>query len=88
MTDYSIFSSDFKNSKGRMFLENIKTDFWLDLKINDIPQTAKSAIDRVKDIKKYVERPPGAGNIFTTLKTGAPVNVKAAVRYNDFLKFD
>ena len=41
----------------------------------------------VKDIKKYVERPPGAGNIFTTLKTGAPVNVKAAVRYNDFLKF-
>ena len=41
----------------------------------------------VKDINKYVERPPGAGNIFTTLKTGAPVNVKAAVRYNDFLKF-
>ena len=41
----------------------------------------------VKDIKKYVERPPGAGNIFTTLKTGAPVNVKAAVRYNDFLRF-
>ena len=41
----------------------------------------------VKDIKKYIERPPGAGNIFTTLKTGAPVNVKAAVRYNDILKF-
>ena len=41
----------------------------------------------VKDIKKYIERPPNAGNIFTTLKTGAPVNVKAAVRYNDFLKF-
>jgi DNA polymerase elongation subunit (family B) len=41
----------------------------------------------VKDIKKHIERPPGAGNIFTTLKTGAPVNVKAAVRYNDFLKF-
>ena len=41
----------------------------------------------VKDIKKYIERPPGAGNIFTTLKTGAPINVKAAVRYNDFLKF-
>jgi DNA polymerase elongation subunit (family B) len=41
----------------------------------------------VKDIQKYIERPPGAGNIFTTLKTGAPVNVKAAVRYNDFLKF-
>lgn len=41
----------------------------------------------VKDIQKYVERPPGAGNIFTTLKTGTPVNVRAAIRYNDFLKF-
>lgn len=41
----------------------------------------------VKDIKGYISRPPGAGNIFTVLKTGTPVNVKAAVRYNDFLKF-
>ena len=40
-----------------------------------------------QDIKKYIERPPGAGNIFTTLKTGTPVNAKAAIRYNDFLKF-
>ena len=42
----------FYSKKGRMFLENIKTDFWLDLKINDIPQTAKSAIDSLKDLKK------------------------------------
>ena len=41
----------------------------------------------VKDINSYVSRPPGAGNIFTEFKNGAPVNVKAAVRYNDFLKF-
>ena len=42
----------FYSKKGRKFLENIKTDFWLDLKINDIPQTALSAIDSLKDLKK------------------------------------
>ena len=42
----------FYYKKGRKFLENIKNDFWLDLKINDIPQTALSAIDSLKDLKK------------------------------------
>ena len=42
----------FYSKQGRKFLENIKTDFWLDLKINDIPQTAISAIDSLKDLKK------------------------------------
>ena len=42
----------FYSNQGRKFLENIKTDFWLDLKINDIPQTALSAIDSLKDLKK------------------------------------
>ena len=42
----------FYSKKGRNFLEKIKTDFWLDLKINDIPQTALSAIDSLKDLKK------------------------------------
>ena len=46
----------FYSKMGRKFLENIKTDFWLDLKINDIPQTALSAIDSLKDLKrcKYI----------------------------------
>ena len=46
----------FYSKRGRKFLENIKCDFWLDLKINDIPQTALSAIDSLKDLKrcKYV----------------------------------
>ena len=55
--------------------------------LNGLPLEQLGKPTGVKDIKKYVERPPGAGNIFTVLKTGAPVNVKAAVRYNDFLKF-
>ena len=42
----------FYSKQGRKFLENIKSEFWLDLKINDIPQTALSAIDSLKDLKK------------------------------------
>ncbi len=46
----------FYSKKGRTFLEKIKNDFWLDLKINDIPQTALSAVDSLKDLKrcKYI----------------------------------
>ena len=42
----------FYSKNGRKFLENFKKDFWLDLKINDIPKTALSAIDSIKDLKK------------------------------------
>ena len=42
----------FYSKHGRRFLEKIKRDFWLDLKINDIPQTSISAIDSLKDLKK------------------------------------
>jgi len=46
----------FYSKQGRKFLEKIKTNFWLDLKINDIPQTALSAVDSLKDLKrcKYI----------------------------------
>ena len=46
----------FYSKNGRKFLENFKKDFWLDLKINDIPQTALSAIDSIKDLRrcKYI----------------------------------
>jgi len=42
----------FYSKYGRKFLENFKNVFWLDLKINDIPQTALSAVDSLKDLKK------------------------------------
>ena len=42
----------FYSKNGRKFLEKFKTDFWLDLKINDIPQTAHSAIESLRDLKK------------------------------------
>ena len=42
----------FYSKNGRIFLQNFKKDYWLDLKINDIPQTALSAINSLKDLKK------------------------------------
>ena len=42
----------FYAKNGRKFLEKINSDFWLDLKINDIPQTSLSAVDSLKDLKK------------------------------------
>ena len=42
----------FYSKNGRKFLESFKKDFWLDLKINDIPQTAFSALDSLRDLKK------------------------------------
>jgi orotidine-5'-phosphate decarboxylase len=46
----------FYSKYGRKFLEKYKSDFWLDIKINDIPQTALSAVDSLKDLKncKYI----------------------------------
>tara|TARA_B100001778_G_scaffold269608_1_gene231242 strand:+ start:326 stop:1021 length:696 start_codon:yes stop_codon:yes gene_type:complete len=42
----------FYSKNGRKFLEKFDNDFFLDLKINDIRQTALSAIDSIKDLKK------------------------------------
>tara|TARA_B100000029_G_scaffold81126_1_gene72206 strand:- start:148 stop:843 length:696 start_codon:yes stop_codon:yes gene_type:complete len=46
----------FYSKQGRRFLEKFKKSFFLDLKINDITQTALSAIDSIKDLKncKYI----------------------------------
>ena len=42
----------FYSKYGRKFLEKFDKNFFLDLKINDIKQTALSAIDSLKDLKK------------------------------------
>ena len=41
----------FYSKNGRSFLEKFKSNFWLDLKIGDVPQTALSAVDSLKDLK-------------------------------------
>ena len=42
----------FYSKNGRKFIENYKSEFFLDVKLNDIPQTALSAMDSLKDLKK------------------------------------
>jgi DNA polymerase elongation subunit (family B) len=41
----------------------------------------------VKKLNQYIERKPKAGEMFTVMKKGAPVNTKAAVIYNDLIRF-
>ena len=41
----------FYSKSGRSFLEKFQNHFWLDIKINDVPQTALSAVDSLKDLK-------------------------------------
>ncbi len=42
----------FYSKQGRRFLQRFNNNFFLDLKINDIKQTALSAINSLKDLKK------------------------------------
>jgi DNA polymerase elongation subunit (family B) len=41
----------------------------------------------VKSMNQYISSGPTADSIFSTFENKAPVNVKAAARYNDLLKF-
>ena len=42
----------FYSKSGRKFLENYKSEFMLDIKASDIPQTISSALHSIKDLKK------------------------------------
>ena len=42
----------FYSKNGRKFLEKYKKPFFLDIKISDVPNTALSALDSLKDLKK------------------------------------
>ena len=41
----------------------------------------------LKKMGEYIERKPMAGDLFSKLKLKCPVNTKAAIRYNDFLRY-
>jgi hypothetical protein len=41
----------------------------------------------LKKMSEYIDRRPMAGELFTKLKLKCPVNTKAAIRYNDFLRY-
>jgi len=42
---------------------------------------------RVKTLDKYLAAPPRPGEMFSIVAQGAPAPVKAAIKYNDLLKF-
>jgi len=60
-------------------------DFKKHVKTIPIAEIAKPT--GVKQIRSYIERKPGAGEIFSHLKLKAPINTKAAIWYNDLLRF-
>ena len=72
----------FYSKNGRTFLQNFKNDFWLDLKINDIPQTALSALESLKDLKKCKYITVHANGGFEMLKAV----IKKAKKINKDLK--
>ncbi len=41
----------------------------------------------LKKMKEYLAAPPGAGEIFSKLGLKCPINTKAAIYYNDLLRF-
>ena len=55
--------------------------------LNTLPFEKISKPTGVKRIQQYTARGPSADEIFSEFENKAPVGVKAAVRYNDLLKF-
>jgi len=60
-------------------------DFKKYVKTMPIEEVAKPT--GVKNVESYIERTPKAGEIFSSLKLKCPINAKAAIYYNDLLKF-
>ena len=55
--------------------------------VKDIPIDLLAKPTGVKNVESYIERTPKAGEIFSSLKLKCPINAKAAIHYNDLLKF-
>jgi DNA polymerase elongation subunit (family B) len=55
--------------------------------VKNIPIEEVAKPTGVKQIESYIERAPKVGEIFSTLKLKCPINTKAAIYYNDLLKF-
>ena len=73
----------FYSKNGRKFLEKFKRDFWLDLKIIDIPLTSFSAIVSLRDLKKCkyitVHANGGLNMLKATKKSAKKINKKLKV---------
>ena len=56
-------------------------------KINTIDWRELLKPTGLKQLSSYLESKPRNGEIFSKLKTKCPINTKAAIRYNDLLRF-
>jgi DNA polymerase elongation subunit (family B) len=55
--------------------------------VKTIPIAELAKPTGVKQVSSYIDRKPGIGEIFSTLKLKCPINTKAAIWYNDLLRF-
>jgi hypothetical protein len=76
---------DIMFGKAKPEIDQQIIDFKKYVKTMPIEEVAKPT--GVKNIESYIERAPKAGEIFSTLKLKCPINTKAAIYYNDLLKF-
>jgi DNA polymerase elongation subunit (family B) len=55
--------------------------------LNELPWNDLAKPTGVKQINSYIAKRPSPGEIFSEFKLKAPINTKAAIYYNDLLKF-
>ena len=82
----SILKQVLKGEKHDKILIQIK-DFKQQILTGVIPITKLGNPTRVTKLEKYSGRSARAGEMFTEIEKGAPAPVRAAIRYNDLLKF-
>jgi DNA polymerase elongation subunit (family B) len=71
--------------KSKKEIDKMIQDFKKSMNNRPILELAKPT--GVKEINKYINRGPTGGAIFSIINKGAPVNTKAAIYYNDLLRF-
>lgn len=71
--------------KTKSEIDNEVIDF--KYKIKDLDWKIVSKPTGLKQLDEYIESPPFPGEIFSSLKLRCPINTRAAVYYNDLLRY-
>ena len=77
--------SEIMSGKPKSEIDSLIVNFKSSLEQLDWADLAKPT--GVKQINSYIAKRPSPGEIFSEFKLKAPINTKAAVYYNDLLKF-
>ena len=68
-------------------IDDLLKDFRAKVLADNMDITVLGNPTRVKTLDKYTAAPPRPGEMFSVIAQGAPAPVKAAIKYNDLLKF-